>query len=71
MLYAGQVRALIDEDKQLSQLAILTQALPVLTDYLKATETRHKVQLSAAITAITAKIDSAEERLATAYQSSV
>jgi len=38
-LYTYYVTAIIKEGKRLSQLAVLTQALPVFTDYLKTAKT--------------------------------
>ena len=63
--------ALMQDDERLSQLAILTQALPVLTDYLKAAEARREAQAAELSAAITAEIHIAKEQLATAYQSSI
>ena len=63
--------ALMQEDERPSQLAILTQALPVLTDYLKAAEARREAQTAELSAAITAEIYTAKEQLATAYQSSI
>ena len=65
--YASQVMALMQEDERLSQLAILTQALPVLTDYLKAAEARREAQAAELSAAITAEIYTVKEQLATAY----
>ena len=69
--YASQVMALMQEDERPSQLAILTQALPVLTDYLKAAEARREAQAAELSATITAEIHTAKEQLATAYQSSI
>lgn len=63
--------ALIEEDERPSQLAILTQALPVLADYLKANEARREVQITELSAAITAEISTAKEQLAGAFQSSL
>ena len=70
-LYASQVMALIEEDERPSQLAILTQALPVLADYLKANEAQREVQITELSAAITAEISTAKEQLAGAFQSSL
>ncbi len=59
----------MQEDKQLSQLAILTQALLVLTDYLKAAKAWRKVQVVELLAAIIAKIYIVKEQLAIVYQS--
>lgn len=69
--YAGRVMALMEEDERPSQLGILTQALPVLTDYLKAAEARHEAQITELSAALTAEIRTAKEQLAGAYQSSL
>ena len=69
--YASQVVALIEEDERPSQLAILTQALPVLTDYLKAAEARREAQAAELSAALTAEIHTAKEQLATAYRASI
>ena len=61
----------MQEDERPSQLAILTQALPVLTDYLKAAEARREAQAAELSAALTAEIHTAKEQLATAYQSSI
>ena len=57
----------MQEDERPSQLAILTQALLVLTDYLKAAEARREAQAAELSAAITAEIYTAKEQLATAY----
>jgi hypothetical protein len=69
--YAGRVTALLEKDERPSQLAILTQALPVLTDYLKIAEARREAQMTELSRALTAEIRTAKEQLAGAYQSSL
>jgi hypothetical protein len=70
-LYASRVMALMEEDEQPSQLAILTQALPLLTDYLKTVDARREAQITELSAALTAEIHTAKEQLAGAYQSSI
>lgn len=69
--YARRVAAVIEEGERPSQLAVLTQALPVLTDYLKTAEARNEAQFTKLSAALTAEIRTAEERLSGTYQSSL
>ena len=69
--YAHRVAALIEECEQPSQLAVLTQALPVLTAYLKTAEAWNEAQIAELSAALTAEIRTAEERQAGTYQSSL
>jgi len=65
--YTYRVAVIIEESKRPSQLAVLTQALPVLTDYLKTAEARSKVKISELSATLTAKVRTAAERLAGTY----
>jgi len=69
--YARRIADLIDEGERPSQLAVLTQALPVLTEYLKAAEARKEAQIAELSAALTTEIRTAEERLAGTYQASI
>jgi len=69
--YTYHVAAIIEEGERLSQLAVLTQALPVLTDYLKTAETQSEVKISELSATLTAKVRIVAERLAGTYQSSL
>jgi len=69
--YADRVAAIIEEGERPSQLAVLSAALPVLTDFLKTAEARNEAQIFQLSAALTAEIRTAEERLAGTYQSSL
>jgi len=69
--YAYRVAAIIEEGERPSQLAVLTQALPVLTDYLKTAEARSEVKISELSATLTAEVRTAAEQLAGTYQSSL
>lgn len=69
--FAAQVAAVIDEGEQPSQLAVLTQALPVLTEYLQAAEARKAAQIAELSALILAQIQASESRLAGMYQAAV
>jgi len=43
--FARQVRAFVEEEKRPSQLILLTQALPVLTDFLKTMDARNEARI--------------------------
>lgn len=70
-LFAQEVSAYIEEDEQPSQLTLLTQAVPALTDYLQSSEARGEARIAELTATLTAEIREIESRLADTNQSSL
>ena len=65
------ITVIIKEGKQLSQLTVLTQALLVLTNYLKTAKAQSEVKILKLLATLTAKVCIVAERLTGTYQSSL